>query len=364
MNKSSPKNTDVPAQKGSLTELLPVEQLLDKVALGQWTQAESSTRLSDLIPHFLILFKSLHTRRSYLKDLKDFFDFASSQEIFLDDIRDIQETHVALWRSHISYLAQRSVRRKIHCLSSFFQFAKKRKFISENPVQYIDKPRVKLESATNIFTEEETQLLLAYLKERAESLKLQSQSPMDRTYKSAILNYVVLYTLFSVGVRVNELCQLRRSDLHIYDTHGKIILRAAKGDQHHSVLISLKCALLIKDYIETQRPYIKSEDFIFQRAQKTKQEQALTPRAVYDMVRQSAQAVGITKKVSPHSCRGTLATLLHNRGVPIGQIQDLLNHKDITTTSIYIKKADELKEAAATKIDISSVGKTYRMQHK
>jgi len=335
---------------------------LNKVALGQWTQTQSSTLLRDLIPHFLILFKSPHTQRSYLKDLKDFFVFAFEQNIFLNDISDIQDTHIAMWRTHLTPLAHRTIRRKIHCLSSFFQFAKKRKLIEENPAEYIEKPRIKQESTTNIFTEEEMRTLLASLNERMEYFK--SISLENRGYKSAKLQVVVLTTLFSVGMRVNELCQLRLSDLQIYDTHGKLILRAAKGDQNHSVLISLKCCALIKDYIDTQRPGAHGEDFIFQRVQRTKNEQALTPRAVYDMVRESAQMSGVLKKVSPHSCRATLATLLHNRGVPIGQIQDLLNHKDITTTSIYIKKADELKEAAATKIDISQVGKTYNIQHK
>ena len=71
------------------------------------------------------------------------------------------------------------------------------------------------------------------------------------------------------------------------------------------------------------------------------------------MVIESAKKAGIEKKVSTHSCRATLATLLHNQGTPIGQIQTLLNHKDITTTSIYIKKANEIEESAAMKLNLS-----------
>jgi hypothetical protein len=106
-------------------------------------------------------------------------------------------------------------------------------------------------------------------------------------------------------------------------------------------------------YIQELRPNAKEDDYLFIRVQNVKNNTKLTQPAIYKMVIESAKKAGIEKKVSTHSCRATLATLLHNQGTPIGQIQTLLNHKDITTTSIYIKKANEIEESAAMKLNLS-----------
>jgi site-specific recombinase XerD len=76
----------------------------------------------------------------------------------------------------------------------------------------------------------------------------------------------------------------------------------------------------------------------------------LSRSSVFGMIKISVKESRVFKDVSPHSFRATLATLLHNQGVPIVQIQGLLNHKLISTTSIYLKKSSELTESATQKI--------------
>ena len=139
---------------------------------------------------------------------------------------------------------------------------------------------------------------------------------------------------------------------------GSVLSRAAALD---SACTRMPFALILNlgsepidrhAFIAEFRQGVRPDAFLFLRAQQVRAETKLTQTAVYEMITSIAKDVGIEKRVSPHSCRATLATLLHNGGVPIGHIQELLNHKQITTTAIYIKKADELSEAAATKIDI------------
>ncbi len=67
------------------------------------------------------------------------------------------------------------------------------------------------------------------------------------------------------------------------------------------------------------------------------------------MISDIAQKCGIQKSVSSHTCRATVASLLHKNAVPVGEIKDLLGHKSILTTMMYVRKTDEEKESAARK---------------
>lgn len=291
-------------------------------------------------------FQSRNTQRSYFNDIKSFVYFLHQQKISIENISDIKQEYIVLWRDSLKNTTQSTLRRKLYSLSSLFEFAIKRDLTKENPFDLIQKPRLKMESKTNSFTLDEVKKILAILKEQA----TQNQSCM--------LNYAIIATLFSVGMRVSELCALQIGDLETVGNMTRIHIRNAKGKREHSPIIHQSTAQLLQDYISKMRAQAPRDASIFIRKKSNNTDPMdplishITSRAVYDMINTAAIQAGITKKISPHSCRATLATLLHNKGVPISQIQQLLNHKSITTTSVYIKKASELEEAAATKIDI------------
>lgn len=311
--------------------------------ITKWTQQQTSSRLLDIIPHFLMKFQSPHTQRSYLNDIKSFVYFLHQNQFQIEHIFDIKENHVSLWRDSFQKSSPQTIRRRLYALSSLFEFAIKRGLATENPFQLIQKPRSKVESKTNSLTLDEVKRILSFLKEQAE------EQP------HFLLHYTIMATLFSVGLRVNELCGLRLGDLEIMGSTARIHIRNAKGKREHSPIIHLNTARMLENYIQKFRPHAHADDPLFVRVRSLNKQESSSPitsRAVYDMLTSAATQAGISKKISPHSCRATLATLLHNKGVPIVQIQQLLNHKSITTTSVYVKKSSELEEAAATKIDI------------
>lgn len=327
--------------------------------LGKWSQSETTTAIADVLAHFLLTLKSPHTRRNYHRDILEFIDFSFELGAPVRDVRDVTEKMVLLWEAalqqkHSRYqgsrrrVVQTSLARKLSSLSSMLSFAHKRKLIDANCMDTITRPRIKRESKTNAFTADEVKRILAFAAEATNTL---TDGKDERTRRSVALRYAVLYTLFSVGMRVDELCELRIGDLEVTADFARLHM-TAKGGQSHAPIIHGRTVEVLQNYINTFRPGARNDDLLFVRAQKVKNETKLTQQAVYEMITSLAKEAGIDKKVSPHSCRATLATLLHGRGVPIGQIQELLNHKQITTTAIYIKKANELSEAAATKIDI------------
>jgi integrase/recombinase XerD len=164
-------------------------------------------------------------------------------------------------------------------------------------------------------------------------------------------------------MRVEELCSLKIKDLEPLQDDNWRLHMIAKGLETHAPIIHRKTAHLLKDYIQQFRSFAQKDDFLFVSSALKEMDPAVKPRddrastplhrtSVFHMIKICAKEAGIEKNISPHSCRATLATLLHQNGVPIAQIQSLLNHKQMTTTSIYIKKSDELAQAAATKIDL------------
>jgi integrase/recombinase XerD len=95
---------------------------------------------------------------------------------------------------------------------------------------------------------------------------------------------------------------------------------------------------LLLSYLTSHRPGDQSPDSpLFVRIQQTKKVTPLHRASVYKMVVYWAAQAGIQKRITPHSCRATLATLLHEKGVPIVDIQMLLGHKNIETTVRYVK---------------------------
>lgn len=328
------------------------------IDLGEWASQELTAFLPDVLSHFLLTLKSAHTRRNYLRDIQEFIAFTRELGLTIQYIYEITEKTVLLWnqsllKQHSQYsgsrtrVIQSSIARKLCALSSLLNFAKKRKLIDSNCVELIPRPKIKRESKTNAMTADELKKILAVAETDAKNF----YGVNTLKYRSARLKYAVLFTLFSVGMRVDELCELRIGDLEETQQFFRLHM-TAKGGEAHSPIIHENTAKVLKEYIAEIRLNTVPENLLFVRAHKTKIETKLTQVAVYGMITELAKRAEIDKKVSPHSCRATLATLLHHNGVPIGQIQDLLNHKQITTTAIYIKKANEVAEAAATKIDI------------
>lgn len=295
-------------------------------------------------------FQSPHTRRSYFNDIKSFFYFLQEKKITIEHIHDISLDHAILWRDSLNGLTPSSLRRKLYALSSLFEFAIKRKLVNENPFDFIQKPKAQFTSKTNAFTLDEVQKILSFLKENLQ--KYEAMPTQDVSYQKAFRDYALIACLFSIGLRVSELCSLRIEDLENAGGIAKIHIRNAKGKKEHSPIIHPSTCALLEHYIHCVHAGKNRSWFLFQSSIQKSKDQSIHPRSVYNLIQAVSKSVGITKKVSPHSCRATLATLLHNRGVPISQIQQLLNHKSILTTSVYIKKATEIEDAAATKIKI------------
>lgn len=168
----------------------------------------------------------------------------------------------------------------------------------------------------NYLTKEEVRLLLeatTYLKHKA-----------------------ILSTIYSAGLRVSEVINLRISD--IMSAEMKIRIRNGKRNKERYTLLSQKNLELLRLYWRKfgYKNY-SPEDYLFISRQTKK---TLTSRGVQSAMDKAIKKAGITKKATPHTLRHSFATHLMNDGVNLVTIQALMGHSNMKTTSIYLHVKD------------------------
>jgi integrase/recombinase XerD len=137
---------------------------------------------------------------------------------------------------------------------------------------------------------------------------------------------VILMTLYSGGLRLQEAIQLRPADI---DSAGmRIRIRAGKGGKERFVMLSSALLDALRDYFREYRP----EEWLFYGHTKA---EPIHPRSVQRLIKQAASAAGIRSRVTPHMLRHSFATHLLDRGTNLRYIQELLGHRNIGTTMIY-----------------------------
>ncbi|APJ03612.1 tyrosine-type recombinase/integrase [Silvanigrella aquatica] len=296
---------------------------------------------------FIQSYQSENTKQSYTRDLEEFFLFSFKiLKVKITTLKLVTERLVIIWKESLSDFSLASVARKLSALSSFLNFSRKRGLIEFNVLELIKKPKLDKRGKTNILNEEEVYKLLEFAKKQYQI----SRSKQSRCYCIWKLRYTVMHTLFTVGMRAEELCELKINGLENVGQFWRLHL-VTKGNLTHSPIIHQQTAQVLLEYKNEFRTDAKPNDYFFIRTQMSKNLTKLNRTSIFDMIKISVRESGVFKDISPHSFRATLATLLHSQGVPILQIQRLLNHKLTTTTSIYIKKSTELSESATQKID-------------
>ncbi len=147
---------------------------------------------------------------------------------------------------------------------------------------------------------------------------------------------VMLKMLYSSGLRVSELVNLRRNDLELTEKIGWV--RSGKGRKDRLIILSDNILADMLRFLATKEG---QNEHIFTNWHGS----ALTTRNVQKMVKSVALRAGIPKKVTPHTLRHSFATHLLENGTDIRKIQELLGHANLQTTQIYTKvSTEELKK--------------------
>jgi site-specific recombinase XerD len=159
-----------------------------------------------------------------------------------------------------------------------------------------------------------------------------SEEEVARLIESAATSYhrVILMTLYGAGLRREELCRLKVTDV---DSRRMVLhVRQGKGRKDRDITLSPRLLEVLRDYWKWRKP----KTYLFPSYHSKRREQPISSRTVYYAVCEAARRAGIQKKVYPHLLRHSWATHLLERGADLRTIQVQLGHFDLEATTIYL----------------------------
>lgn len=269
-------------------------------------------RYIDKFKNYLAVEKnySEHTIKNYLADLTEFSNFISGLDVDKIDYLRVRKFLGFLRQRAIS---KRSVARKLSSLRTFFRFLQMDGYIKDNPVTSISTP--KMDKKLPVFLDEKNALRLV-------------TAPNKKTYPST-RNRAILETLYSAGVRVSELVGIDIDDIDFISGVVKVL---GKGRKERLAPVGDKAINAIREYMEYRK---KSKNSDQKALFLNKSGKRLTDRSVRRIVNKYIKELSIKERISPHTLRHSFATHLLNRGADLRSVQELLGHKNLSTTQIY-----------------------------
>lgn len=257
---------------------------------------------------------SENTLDAYMSDLQKLLDYVGSEglhvlDVKLDDLRNFVAALVDIG------ISARSQSRILSGVRTFYTFLILDGYIEDDPTELLEWPKIG-EHLPEVLSVEEVDRL---------------EHACDLSKWEGQRNRTIIEVLFSCGLRVSELINLRLSDLFLDE---KFIRVMGKGKKERLVPIS-ESAVKELQYWFMDRNLMKikpgEEDFVFL----NRRGGHLTRMMIFTIVRRLAEAAGIEKTISPHTLRHSFATALLEGGANLRAIQDMLGHERISTTQIY-----------------------------
>lgn len=257
---------------------------------------------------------SAHTLNAYMLDLEKLLHYLEGEQI---DFRQVTLDHLQNFVAslHDIGIGARSQCRILSGLRSFYNFLVIEGEVTDDPTELLESPKIG-EHLPEVLSTEEIDLL---------------ESSIDLSKWEGHRNRAIIETLFSCGLRVSELTNLKLSDLYREDKFLRIV---GKGKKERLVPISDRALHELNLWFQVRNEMsIKpgEEDYVFL----NRRGAHLTRTMILIMIKRQAAEAGIKKNISPHTLRHSFATALLEGGADLRVIQALLGHESIGTTEIY-----------------------------
>ncbi|MBO5878441.1 MAG: site-specific tyrosine recombinase XerD [Alistipes sp.] len=274
----------------------------------KWNEISRSYRKHLLLEKHL----AQNSIESYMSDLAKFAHFI----LRMYDLppKEVATEHIQKYmiRLYDEGREKSSQARALSSIKSFYNFLLLEGKIDASPAELIETPKSSRPLPDTLSTEEIDRII----------------GSIDDSTTKGLRDRAILEVLYSCGLRVSELCDLRLSDLFFGEGHIRVI---GKGDKQRLVPISGLARDRIQLYQEKRREMKSTSDILFL----NNRGKRLTRIMIFTIIKQATQRAGIDKKVSPHTFRHSFATHLLEGGAGIRQVQELLGHESILTTEIY-----------------------------
>lgn len=268
---------------------------------------------------FLRLEKSLSDNSidAYLRDVEKLTEFLEQQR-YMASPKEIKLHHLQDFIEHINTLgiSARSQARTISGIRGFYKYLLIEDIVSNDPTALLESPQLGRKLPDTLNLDEINSIINA----------------IDLSKTGGQRNKAMLETLYSCGLRVSELVNLKISNLYFNDGFIKV---TGKGDKERLVPIgstAIKQIVIYKDEVRChEQPKKNKEDILFLNGRGSE----LSRVMVFTIIKQLAAKIGLKKHISPHTFRHSFATHLIEGGADLRAVQEMLGHESITTTEIY-----------------------------
>lgn len=263
---------------------------------------------------------SENTILNYKNDLEDFVCYVT--ELGYDKFDSIDYQAI---RKYLTYLYEKkytnkTISRHISSLRSLFKYLLKERKIKSNPMTLVSNPKIEKKLPKFVPYKELEQILNIY----------DTNEPID------LRNSLILELLYSTGIRVGELVNIKMKDIELNKKEIRIL---GKGNKERIVLFGSRCYQLINDYLDSfYRKYnINNSEYLLLGVKGNK----INDREVRKIVDEAVKRAGVKLNISPHVLRHTFATHMLNEGADLKSVQQLLGHESLSTTTIYTHISNE-----------------------
>ena len=257
---------------------------------------------------------SANTLDAYVRDLQKLLDYLAVEEKNVLDVQleDLQHFAASL---HDIGIGARSQCRILSGIRTFYQYLQQDGYLDNNPTELLESPVLGAHLPEVLSTKEVDML----------------EASIDLSKWEGHRNKAIIEVLFSCGLRVSELVNLKLTDLYLKERYVRVI---GKGSKERLVPISGR-AIQELDFwfMDRKQMNIKpgEEDYVFL----NRRGAHLTRTMILIMIKQQAIEANIQKTISPHTLRHSFATALLEGGADLRAIQAMLGHESIGTTEIY-----------------------------
>lgn len=261
---------------------------------------------------------SNHTIEAYLNDINKLISFLHFQELNIS-YAEVERSHIQEFIAYLidNFQLQESTQSRILSgLNAYFSFLIYQNYLENNPLELIEMPKIRRKLPDTLSYDEIESML----------------SIIDLSTEQGTRDRAILEVLYSCGLRVSELLNLKISEVQL---DIQLIKVTGKGNKERIVPIGSIAIKYLRQYYDGYRKLkkvdVQFKDFLFLNLRGT----PFSRISVFNIIKKLSTEVGIRKSISPHTFRHSFATHLVEGGADLRAVQEMLGHVSITTTEIY-----------------------------
>lgn len=261
---------------------------------------------------------SKHTLLNYEKDLISFNDFLVSNNLTFKNV-DYGGIRRYIQKLYSENYSTATISRRISTLKSFYKYLTLEKKYTNNPMTLISCPK-KDKKLPNYLNYKDLEKLF---------------DTVDTTSYGQ-RNILILEMLYSTGVRISELVNIKINDINFSE---RKILVFGKGSKEREVFYGSRCEEYLEKYLEDGRKKIMKEETEY--LYLNDNGKPITDDYVRKIIKKIVKDSGLNINVTPHTLRHTFATHMLDEGADLKTVSDLLGHENLSTTTIYTHVSNE-----------------------